>query len=395
MVLGRWLAAGLVCLGRCKTHAAAPGAGAQRAAGLRGCLHLPGCDKPAQACPSLAQGKPAVAAGLAAGLRAGLRGDCLALALAGPGLAVQAAAPCPGPALRFEALAPGHWLVPAAEGDASAANRGQVSNLLLVREDGPTPRLWALGSGPSRAFGRALACQARQQLGLDISDVVSPWTRPELVLGVAGLSAAVQARHWAQTSVAEAMAEQCAHCLERLRQRLGESADDLAGQTIALPTRRFTGESGRLGPFDWWRAPRTDGRWVTLWRSRQAPVWVAQGVLQGGGPPDGRDADLLLLQQATARVLALSIDDGAQVIFIGEQGPPLGRPEVQRLVAYWQALRQQVVAAIERGDDETAAPPPLPDGASLPGWATHPWHALNWQRAWRQEENRLLNPGPR
>jgi hypothetical protein len=331
-------------------------------------------------------------------LRRLVRGGGLAWALAGLGLSAQAATPCPGPVLRFEALAPGHWWVPSAEGDATAANRGQVANLLLVREDGPTPRLWALGSGPSRAFGRALACQVRQQLGLDISDVISPWTRPELVLGVAGLSAAVQARHWAHASVADAMAEQCAHCLERLRQRLGgpgDAADDLAGQPIALPTRRFTGEWGRLGPFDWWRAPRTDGRWVTLWRSRQAPLWVAQGVLQGSGPPDGRDADLLMLQQATARLLALSEADGAQAVFIGEQGPLLGRSGVQVQWAYWQALRSQVVAAIERGDDETAPPPALPDGAGLPGWATHPWHAMNWQRAWRQEENRLLNPSPR
>ncbi len=306
-----------------------------------------------------------------------------------------AAAPCAGPVLHFVALAPGHWLVPAAEGDATPENRGQVSNLVLVREDGATPRLWALGSGPSRAFGGALACQARQQLGLDISDVVSPWTRPELVLGAAGLSGAVQARHWAHASVADAMAEQCPHCMERLRQRLGAAANDLAGQAIALPTRRFVGDQGPLGPFDWWRMPRVDGRWVTLWRSRQAPIWVLHGVLQGNGPPDGRDADLLMLQQATARVLALSEADGAQAVFIGEQGPPLGRAGVQRLAAYWQALRSQVTAAIERGDDETAPPPQLPEAAALPGWHQHPWHAMNWQRAWRQEENRILNPTPR
>ncbi|OYV04681.1 MAG: hypothetical protein CFE26_15585, partial [Verrucomicrobiales bacterium VVV1] len=63
----------------------------------------------------------------------------LACVLTGLGQPVLAA-PCPGPVLRFVALAPGHWLVPAADGDATAANRGQVSNLLLVREDGATPR---------------------------------------------------------------------------------------------------------------------------------------------------------------------------------------------------------------------------------------------------------------
>ena len=386
---GRCFGTGRVCLGESKTHAAMR---IPDRCPAEPPLHRPQaarCHTATQVCPRLTQGKPVVWGALARGARCWV----LTTGLLVSGMA--AAAPCAGPVMRFVPLAPGHWLVPADEGDATAANRGQVSNLVLVQEDGPTPRLWALGSGPSRPFGQSLACQVRLQLGLDITDVVSPWARPELVLGVAGLEPAVQARHWAHASVAEAMAEQCPHCIERLRHRLGDAAGDLAGQPIALPAQRLAGEQGRLGPFDWWRLPRADGRWVTLWRSRQALLWVAHGVLQGSSPPDGRDADLRTLQQSTARVLALSWADGAQARYIGEQGPPVGRAEVQQQLAYWQALHSQVAAAIERGDDETAPPPRLPGAAGPPRWATHPWHALNWQRAWRQEENRLLNPAPR
>jgi hypothetical protein len=47
------------------------------------------------------------------------------------------------------------WWVRAEHGDADASNRGVVSNLLIVRDG---PRVWAVGSGPTRAFGRALGC---------------------------------------------------------------------------------------------------------------------------------------------------------------------------------------------------------------------------------------------
>jgi hypothetical protein len=43
---------------------------------------------------------------------------------------------------------------------------------------------------------------------------------------------------------------------------------------------------------------------------------------------------------------------------------------------------------VARGDDETA---PAPGWPGLPeGWAAAPWHAFNWQRAWRQVEPQVL-----
>ena len=316
-----------------------------------------------------------------------------------------AAAACDGPALPqlpLLPLAPGVWWVPSATGDSDAANRGQVSNLVLVRDgQGPAARLWAVGSGPSPAWGRVLACQVARQLGQSITDVISPWARPELVLGVAGLQAAAAAtatappRHWAHAVVAEAMAVQCPHCVDRLRQRLGPAAADLGDDPIRLPDQLLQGEQGRLGPFTWWRLPRSDGRWVTVWRLAPAgapPLWLAHGLLQGAGPPDGRDADLALLLQSAQRLAGLVRADGAAVRLVGEQGPllPADAPAVH--AAYWAALLANARAAVERGDDEAA---PAPGWPGLPaGWASHPWHGINWQRAWRQVEPEVLAAPP-
>lgn len=306
------------------------------------------------------------------------------------------------------ALGPGVWWLPSASGDSSAANRGQVSNLLLVRDvDGDALRWWLVGSGPSPAFGRALACQIKRQLGARVSDVISPWARPELVLGVAGLQAASPRhpprhpprdlpRHWAHAAVAQAMAAQCPHCVERLALRLGPVASDLGDNPIRLPDQRLTGSQGRLGPFDWWTLPRSAGRVVSVWRLARPghPVlWLAPGLLQGEGPPDGRDADLALLAQSAQRLAELAAADGPAALFLGEQGPPLPADAPLQHARYWSELMARARAAVLRGEDEAAPAPAWPGLAAV--WAQAPWHALNWQRAWRQAEAAVLSePAP-
>lgn len=354
---------------------------------------------------SLTQGKPGVGPGggrRAGAGSAGARPTALLLLAFAAGAAPAARASgatapapppaCPGPVLDLRPLAPGVWWLPAAAGEADAVNRGRVLNLLLVRDGA---RLWALGSGPSPAFGRALACQARQRLGGPVTDVVSPWARPELVLGAGALVAdggGRAVRHWAHAAVAEAMARQCAGCVERLRQRLGGAAVDLGDDPVHLPRQVLQGEQGRLGPFAWWRLPRAEGRWTTVWRLPLAApagaLWLAPGLLDGDGPADGRDADLALLQRAAERLAALAAADGDGVRLLGDQGPPLAADGAARQAAYGRALLAAAEAAVARGDDESAPAPALP---GLPAaWASHPWHGFNWQRAWRQVEPRVL-----
>lgn len=353
-----------------------------------------GCDSLCQGCAVLTQGEPASPAGMRRRpLRTRVRAAAvLLLALTTP----LAGAVCPGPALQIQRLAANLWWVPAATGDSDAHNRGQVSNLVLVRDGaGKSLRWWALGSGPSPAWGRALACQLRTRLGARVTDVISPWARPELVLGVAGLRGAGEAapalRHWAHADVADAMAQQCPHCVDRLRVRLGAAATDLGDDPIRLPDQLLHGAQGRLGPFDWWRLPRADNRWVTVWRIAPAGapvVWVAHGLLQGAGPPDGRDADLALLQQSSAQLALLAAADGPAARHVGEQGPLLAADGPAVHARYWADLLASARAAVDRGDDETAPAPGWP--GLPPGWQAQPWHAINWQRAWRQVEPAVL-----
>lgn len=299
---------------------------------------------------------------------------------------------CPEPVLRLETLSPGLWWVPAHAGESDARNRGQVSNLVLAADPADRRRLWLLGSGPSPAFGRALACQVQRQLGRRVTDVVSPWARPELVLGVTGLG---KVRHWAHAEVAAAMAEQCPHCVQRLRTRLGVAAGDLGRAPIPRPSQLLQGEQGRLGPWQWWRLPRAAGRVVTVWRTdagdgpAAAALWFAPGLLGGSGPPDGRDADLALLAASAGQLAQWLQSDASRLSrLLGEQGRPMAAEAATEHQAYWTELLAQARAAIERGDSDTAPPPAWP---GLPaGWSTHPWHALNWQRAWRQVEPEVL-----
>lgn len=284
----------------------------------------------------------------------------------------------------LQPLAAGLWQVPAQPGDAGAGNRGQVANLLVANAGG---RLWLLGSGPSPAFGRRLAHTLRARWGARAITVISPWPQPELVLGVAGLGRDMV--HVAHADVARQMAQRCAACVDRLRARLGAAAADLgAGDPVRLPTRLLQGEYGGLGPWRWWRLQRADDVTVTVWQHSLSGIVAAPGLLgDGGAPPDGRDADLRQLAAATAALATLPGMQPPQG-WIGDQGGPQGAEAPRDVSAYWQALQQAVDAALERGDDGQAVP------ATLPGIAqhvtAHARHALNWQRAWRQAEDRWL-----
>ena len=157
---------------------------------------------------------------------------------------------------------------------------------------------------------------------------------------------------------------------------------------MPLPAQQLQGESGRLGPLDWWRLPRSAQRGVTVWRVRAAPIWIAHGLLKADGPADGpadgRDADLALMAASSERLVTLAAADGAAARWVGEQGPLADAGAPQRQAAYARALLVHARQALLSGVDEAAPPPAWP---GLPaGWAADPLHALNWQRAWRQVE---------
>lgn len=288
--------------------------------------------------------------------------------------AAMAAAPCAGPPIALEPVAPHVWTVRGSDGDSTPDNRGAVSNLLAVRDG---RRLWLIGSGPSAAYGRALDCHLRRVSGRRVTDVIAPWPRPELVLGQAGL---VGARRWAHADVARAMQERCPRCVERLRLRLGSAADDLGGGPIALPVHRLHGEQGTLGPLRWWRLQRSAETSVTVWSVPRAGLFTAHGLLWADGAPDLRDAESGHLDAAWQKLDRLS--ESAR--WLPEQGPLLDGSAPRQHRAYLQALRSAVEQAQERGALESEPAPRLEgvdEGVHRGGR-----HALNWQHVWREVE---------
>jgi hypothetical protein len=305
-----------------------------------------------------------------------LLGQCLltgAAQAAGP-----ARAACPGPAVHWQRLDAQTWWFQAAEGDTSADNRGLVSNLVAVREG---RRVWLLGAGPTPQAGRALACHLKRATGWQVTDVIAPWPRPELVLGQ---SAFVGARWWAHEAVAAAMRERCPRCEARLRLRLGSAAGDLGRHPIRIAQALLRGEQGQVGPWRWWRLRRADATSVTVFRHHQAPLWVAHGLLWGDGPPDLRDAEPGVLTGAVAQLLQWAAVDGQAARWVPEQGPMQDAAAPQRHLVYLAALQEAVGAAQARGALETEVPDTLP---GVPASTTAaPRHALNWQRMWQLME---------
>lgn len=300
---------------------------------------------------------------------------------------------------RWQALGAGLWWMPGASGDSDARNRGATSNLLLLLDG---ERTWLIGAGPSLAYGRALAADIRCRFGREVTDAIAPWPRPELVLGLSGLSGMTRpdaaVRLWAHADVAAAMDERCSHCVERLALRLAEHADDLGDpRVIPRPDRLLHGTHGVLGPWRWWRVERTPGTATTVWWHAPSGVASAHGLSWSDGAPDLRDATLDGVSAGVARLLELAssanLGAAGRPLWLPEQGPigPASGPAAQ--AAYWQALRAAVDAALAAGQGETDPPPLTLEGVSAE-LTRGERHALNWQRAWREREEQAFDAAP-
>jgi hypothetical protein len=303
---------------------------------------------------------------------------CAPFALAAPVApdAGSAARACGGDVPELQAIAPGLWLVPARPGPTDAGNRGWVVNLLLAQEG---ERLWLIGAGPSSRAARSLDCRVQRQFGRPISDVVVPRARAELAVGLSGLG---HARHWAHADVIAAMRRQCPGCVERLGAQLGASRRDLGPRPIRIPNRPLVGEAGKLGPFEWRRVGLGAGSVSTLWTHGPSRTLAAWGVLWFGTVPDGRDADVLEL----SRVVDALGRDSAVALWVGEEGRSDDLAALTAQQRYWSALLAAVDAGLQAG-----ATPGRSGPAVIPAWTASLRHDLNWQRAWRQAEDRLLS----
>lgn len=297
------------------------------------------------------------------------------------GLTVPSWAACPvAPgfeAPRVQTVAPGLWRVPVrlagTTGDADVAT-------LLLAADGP--RLWLVGSGPTPAWGAALACAVRSVAGQTVTDVLNSRAHPETAL--ANLAFA-PARLWALADVAQGMRRSCPTCLQRLKERLGAAGDSLQPDTIRVPTRVV--EAGRLGPFETMALARAPDARTLVLVHRAAGLVHAPGLVWPGAVPELRDTDTATLL-ASLRALQAVLPEGAVVL--GDQGPPGRAGDIASHIAYLVALQAAVDAQVDAGQAEWAAgdSAELPAFAHLRGYAE--WHLLNRQRVWREAEVRFF-----
>lgn len=293
-----------------------------------------------------------------------------------------ARAGCDAAALRFERLGPQLWLLRAHAAESTPANGGFTSNLVLARDGA---RTWLVGSGPTPAFGARVACAVRERFGVAVTDVIDPWPHPELVMGNAAFDGA---RLWAAAPVAEAMRTQCPRCVARLRERIGVAGDGLDERAVRVPAALPQDAPGRgtIGPWRWQVVARGTDAPATLLRHAPSNVALAHGLLWVGAAPDLRDASLASMREATRTLRGAARRDGV-ARWVGEQGPPGGVGDLERQQRYWHALQRALDAAIAAGRDDAARP------VALPGLARGDVsrHALNWQRAWREREQRWLD----
>jgi hypothetical protein len=315
-------------------------------------------------------------------LAAALLGLSTRPALASPGPCVDADATAPGPTL--EAVAPGVWRVPAARGDADAANRGATTQMVLV-QDGS--RRWLVGSGPSPAYGAALACAVQRVSGGGVTDVVNTRAAPELAMGNVAFA---PARLWALPEVIAAMRARCPQCQERLKSRLGADVGaSLQPESIRAPSRAVGAagaRAGRLGPFEWLALERAAGERTLVLRLRRSRLVVAQGLVWAGDVPDLRDTESAALAASLRRLRGFT----AGRRLLGEQGPAAGTEAVDAHLLYLGALRAAIEPLLLRGElpGSPAAAIELAAFAALPGYAA--WHPLNVQHVWRELETALF-----
>ncbi|WP_077036421.1 hypothetical protein, partial [Pelomonas sp. KK5] len=236
-------------------------------------------------------------------------------------------------------------------------------------------RLWLVGSGPTPALGRALACALREASGRAVTDVVNTHVAPELSLGN---SAFPRARLWALPEVIAAMQQRCGQCLSSLKEQTGAA---LAMDDIRVPAHAV--RAGQpLGPFDTLALPRQQGEPTLLLRDRRSGLVIAQGLLWAGAIPDLHGTDSALMLDALDALQRFAGD--APVL--GQQGPSAGHEGIEQQRRYLVALRAAVNASLAAGRVEQVLP--LPEFATLPGYAE--LHPLNVQRVWRELEAELF-----
>ena len=282
----------------------------------------------------------------------------------------------------LESIGTGVWRVAAARGEPTPANGGATAQLVLAIEG---DRLWLIGTGPTPAFGTALACSIEQSTGRHVTDVIVTRAAPELAMGNLAFAGA---RLWALPDVIEAMRARCGQCMARSRARLGAAGESLLDEAIRVPDSGIGAAHqtpGRIGPFEWLGVERAPGEHLLVLKltiPHASPLVIAQGLLWPGDVPDLHDTQSVAMLTSLRALQAFA----GNARLLGEQGDIAQPAEIGRHIDYIESLQSAVRGHLARGDVQGAAGSEvdLPAFSALPGYALR--HPLNVQHVWRELE---------
>lgn len=126
-------------------------------------------------------------------------------------------------------VAPGVHVLPGTPGDPQLANLGRTGNCgFIVGATGVV----VVDTGVSRAHGEALLAEIRRVTSLPVVLVINTHAVQEFLFGNAAFEPAPALAH---PATVELMQSRCSHCLDNLRQQLGEAV--MEGTRLVLPER--------------------------------------------------------------------------------------------------------------------------------------------------------------
>ncbi len=263
----------------------------------------------------------------------------------------------------FRALAPGVFVLEAAQLSAAAPPPGEAANVGLVAgRDGAL----VIGTGASHRQGGRVLAAARAAAGVPPSAALISQALPEYLFG----ASAFQDAHipvLAHVDTAALIAQRCDICLQRLRAAHGEAA--MAGSKVPVPDRRLKGDQTldlggrqvRLLDFGWAATP---GDMAVL--DAQTGTLFAGGLVVVDTVPNVRDAQVDAWRASLARIRAMGL---ARIV--PGRGPVVDAAALAALEHYLEALEARVRTLY----DAQASLSEAVERAALPefsAWAGYP-----------------------
>lgn len=294
----------------------------------------------------------------------------------------------------WQAVAPGVWAwSPAVPQEVAASNAGHVvPTSVLIEGD----EALLVDPGPSQQHGLRVRASLACRFGAQVRWIVNTHAHAENVLANSAWADRIadgRTTVLATAGTRLAMEQRCPACLESLVARVGDQA--MAGTSIVWPTRTLAeGEVLQVGN-QRLRVMRVEHGHtesdLVLWHERVGVLW-AGGLVYGERLPElaqGRVDDWLA---ALGRLEALNPRHVIGAVVSSGEGdrPPAALAGTR---AYLQALRDQVLAAMDQGRHagESAS-------IRMPEWRHWAGHAerqdFNVQRAWRELEPLWMQQAP-